>query len=203
MLDNLPAGRCLPEEEVMLQRFAMALSAAGLVMTVACSQSDSGIATAVKTKLAADDTVKASEISVDTGKRVVTLNGTVDTPTAKHRAVMIARDTKGVANVIDDIVVDREVAATTGTVEQTPDATGYDIADKTGEVITDAAITSAVKTQFLADPEVSGLKIDVDTNYGVVVLSGNVKSKAEADRASAIARQSRGVHTVINQLHVG
>lgn len=72
-----------------------------------------------------------------------------------------------------------------------------------GEVITDAAITSAVKTQFLADPRVAGLKIDVDTNYGVVVLSGNVKSQAEADRASAIARQSRGVETVINQLQVG
>jgi hyperosmotically inducible protein len=190
----------------MLQRFAMVLSAAGLVMTVGCSQSDSGITTAVKTTLAADDTVKASEINVDTGTNIVTLNGTVDTQAAKERAVIIARDTKGVANVVDDIVVDREVAATTGTVEQTADAVGYDIRgtlERTGEVITDTAITSAVKTQFLADPGVSGLKIDVDTNYGVVVLSGNVKSQAEADRASAIARQSRGVQTVINQLQVG
>jgi hypothetical protein len=31
---------------------------------------------------------------------------------------MIARNTKGVTHVIDDIVVDREVAATTGTVEE-------------------------------------------------------------------------------------
>jgi len=190
----------------MLQRFAMVLSAAGLVMTAGCSQSDSGITTAVKTKLAADDTVKASDISVDTGKRVVTLNGTVDAPAAKQRAVMVARGTKGVTNVVDDIVVDREVAATTGTLEQTPDVAGYDIGEKvdtTGEAITDAAITSAVKAQFLADPGVSGLKIDVDTTFGVVVLSGKVKSKAEADRASAIARQSRGVMTVINQLQVG
>jgi hyperosmotically inducible protein len=194
------------EEEVMLQRFAMALSAAGLVMTAGCSQSDSGITTAVKTKLAADDAVKASDISVDTGKRVVTLNGTVDALAAKQRAVMIARDTKGVTNVVDDIVVDREVAATTGTLEQTPDVAGYNIGEKvdaTGEAITDAAITSAVKAQFLADPGVSGLKIDVDTTFGVVVLSGKVESKAEADRASAIARQSRGVKTVINQLQVG
>ena len=119
---------------------------------------------------------------------------------------MIARDTKGVANVVDDIAVDREVAATTGTVEQTAHAEGDDISGKVetaGEAITDAAITSAVKTQFLADPGISGLKIDVDTNYGVVVLSGNVKSQAEANRASSIARQSRGVETVINQLHVG
>ena len=190
----------------MLQRFAMVLSVAGLAMSVGCSQSDSGITTAMKTKLAADDTVKASEINVDTGKNIVTLNGTVDTQAAKERAVIIARDTKGVAAVVDDVVVDRGVAATSGTTEQKGDTAGYDISGKVetaGEVITDAAITSAVKTKFLADQRVSGLKIDVDTNYGVVVLSGNVKSQAEADRASAIARQSRGVETVINQLQVG
>ena len=102
----------------MLKRFAMVLSAAGLAMTAACSQSDSGITNAVRTKLAADDTVKASQISVDTGRNVVTLNGTVGTSAAKERAVMIARNTKGVTHVIDDIVVDREVAATTGTAEE-------------------------------------------------------------------------------------
>ena len=36
----------------MLQRLAILCSAAGLVMTVACSQTDTGITTAVKTKLA-------------------------------------------------------------------------------------------------------------------------------------------------------
>jgi len=182
----------------MLQRFAMVLSAAGLVMTVACSQSDSGITTAVKSKLTADVIVKGSEINVDTGKNVVTLNGTVDIPAAKERAVMIARDTKGVVQVVDDIVVDREVAATTGTVEEKP----VDNADSVKDMTTDAAITYAVKTQFLADPEVSGLKINVDTDDGVVTLRGNVKSMAEADKASAIARQSSGVKSVVNDLRV-
>jgi hyperosmotically inducible protein len=179
----------------MLQRFATVLSAAGLAVTVACSQSDSGITTAVKTKLAADVIVQESEINVDTGRNVVTLNGTVDIPAAKERAVMIARDTKGVVQVVDDIVVDREVAATTGTVEEKP-------VDNANSVTTDAAITYAVKTQFLADPEVSGLKINVDTDDGVVTLRGNVKSMAEADKASAIARQSSGVKSVVNDLRV-
>jgi len=182
----------------MLQRFAMVLSSAGLVMTVACSQSDSGITTAVKSKLTADVIVKGSEINVDTGKNVVTLNGTVDIPAAKERAVMIARDTKGVVQVVDDIVVDREVAATTGTVEEKP----VDNADSVKDMTTDAAITYAVKTQFLADPGVSGLKINVDTDDGVVTLRGNVKSMAEADKASAIARQSSGVKSVVNDLRV-
>ena len=185
------------EEDVMLQRFAMVLSSAGLVMTVACSQSDSGITTAVKSRLTADVIVKGSEINVDTGRNVVTLNGTVDIPAAKERAVMIARDTKGVVQVVDDIVVDREVAATTGTVEEKP-VDNAAVKDMT----TDAAITYAVKTQFLADPGVSGLKINVDTDDGVVTLRGNVKSMAEADKASAIARQSSGVKSVVNDLRV-
>ena len=71
----------------MLQRFAMVLSSAGLMMTVACSQSDSGITTAVKSKLTADVIVSGSEINVDTGKNVVTLNGTVDIPAATERAL--------------------------------------------------------------------------------------------------------------------
>jgi osmotically-inducible protein OsmY len=182
----------------MLQRFAMVLSSAGLVMTVACSQSDSGITTAVKSKLAADVIVKGSEINVDTGKNVVTLNGTVDIPAAKERAVIVARDTKGVVQVVDDIVVDRKVAATAGTVEEK----AVDNADSVNGTTTDAAITYAVKTKFLADPGVSGLKINVDTDDGVVTLRGNVKSMVEANKAIAIARESSGVKSVINDLRV-
>jgi hyperosmotically inducible protein len=193
----------------MLQRYAPVLSAAGLAMTVACSQSDSGITTAVKTKLADDVIVKESEINVDTGRNVVTLNGTVDIPAAKERAEIVARDTKGVVDVINDIVVDREVAATTGTVEPKADAARYDISEKAQDsagavrdTATDAAITFEVKAKFLAEPGVSGLKINVDTNDGVVTLSGNVKSMAEADKAIAVARQSSGVRRVVNHMRV-
>ena len=193
----------------MLQRFATVLSAAGVAMTVACSQSDSGITTAVKTKLAGDVIVKESEINVDTGRNVVTLNGTVDIPAAKERADIVARDTKGVVDVVNDIVVDREVAATTGTVEPKADAGRYDISEKVQasaeavkDTATDAAITFEVKTKFLAEPGVSGLKINVDTNDGVVTLSGNVKSMAEADKAIAVARRSNGVRRVVNHMRV-
>ena len=41
----------------MLQRCAAVLAAA--IITIACAQTDAGITTNVKTKLAADDTVKA------------------------------------------------------------------------------------------------------------------------------------------------
>src|SRR5438034_2874861 len=93
--------------QYMLQKLTMLFSAAGLVMTVACSQTDPGITTAVKTKLAADDTVKAYQIDVDTSKGVVTLTGIVEVPAAKEQAVLIARRTDGVKDVVDRITVNQ------------------------------------------------------------------------------------------------
>ena len=75
------------------------------VFVVGCSQSDSGITTSVKAKLVADDLVKARNIDVDTRDRVVTLRGTVQSPTEENRAVEIARNTNGVADVVDRISV--------------------------------------------------------------------------------------------------
>ena len=89
------------------------ISAAALVFTVACAQTDAGISSAVKSKLAADDTVKAYQVDVDTSNHVVTLKGDVNSPMAKSRAVEIARATDGVTDVIDQIRV-TETAATTG-----------------------------------------------------------------------------------------
>ena len=73
-------------------------------------------------------------------------------------------------------------------------------ASKTGEVVTDAAITSAVKTKLLGDPKVGGLKIDVDTSNGVVTLSGTVHSGTERAEALRLARTTKGVKSVKNKL---
>ena len=211
---------------VMLQRCAAVLAAA--IMTVACAQTDAGITTNVKTKLAADDTVKAYQIDVDTRNGVVTLSGDVESAAAKEQAIQIARQTDGVRDVIDQLQVG-ESAATAGTYdlenraergaaelkEESREAAvkgqgrrtrgraeAGEAADKAGAAITDAAITSAVKTKFLADSTVKGLRIDVDTSNGMVTLNGNVSSRAEADRAMTLARNTDGVKTVHNNLKI-
>jgi len=97
----------------MLRKLAGFVAAAGMVVTVACGQTDAGITTNVKTKFAADDMVKAYQVDVDTQNRVVTLTGSVENTLAKERAIMIARDTEGVRDVIDQIQVS-EAAATSG-----------------------------------------------------------------------------------------
>ncbi|HEY0844129.1 MAG TPA: BON domain-containing protein [Noviherbaspirillum sp.] len=70
----------------------------------------------------------------------------------------------------------------------------------TGQVIDDATITSKVKTALLADSDVSGLKINVDTADGVVKLKGEVKTMALRKKAESIAKGVDGVKKVDNQL---
>lgn len=71
-----------------------------------------------------------------------------------------------------------------------------------GNTIDDATITGRVKSAMLADPDVAGLKIDVDTFKGVVTLSGAVKSQGEADKAVGIARRTPGVSDVKSTLQI-
>jgi osmotically-inducible protein OsmY len=71
-----------------------------------------------------------------------------------------------------------------------------------GETIDDATITTRVKTSLLNDPDVGGLRIDVDTFKGVVTLSGRVKTKAEEAKAIALARKIDGVSDVKSTLQV-
>lgn len=158
--------------------------------TAACGQTDAGITTAVKGKLAADDQVKAYQIDVDTERKVVTLTGTVDTAMAKSRAVEIARTTDGVANVTDNIVV-------SGTADAAPG-----MPDAQQAAFSDAGLTASIKSKLLADTTVGGLRIDVDTQNGVVTLTGEVKSQAEKDQALKLARETEGVANVSDKLTI-
>ena len=71
-----------------------------------------------------------------------------------------------------------------------------------GETIDDTTITTRVKTAMLNDPNVGGLRVDVDTFKGVVTLSGRVKSPAERDQAIGIARNVDGVVEVKDALQI-
>jgi BON domain len=66
----------------------------------------------------------------------------------------------------------------------------------TGQAIDDTLITTKVKASFAADPQVSALAITVETNNGVVTLSGVVESEAERQRAIQLAQGMEGVTRV-------
>ncbi len=161
---------------------------AAVLIALACSQSDAGITTKIKAKLAADSAVKASQVHVDTQNKIVTLSGTVDSEAAKAQAVAIARGAEGVADVVDNLTLSPSTSA--------------EASRSAGQVVDDASITAAVKTKLMADSLVGGLKIDVDTKDGVVSLNGPVKSQNEKDTALRIARETSGVKDVRDNLVV-
>lgn len=72
-----------------------------------------------------------------------------------------------------------------------------------GQQVSDSWITSKVKSKLAADPEVNPFEIDVDTNDGVVRLSGVVESESDRREAEQIARDTDGVKRVVNQIDVG
>jgi hyperosmotically inducible periplasmic protein len=146
-----------------MKAFLGAVSAVVLAFTVACSQTDAGITTAVKSKMAADDTVKAYKIDVDTQNKVVTLSGDVDTSAQREQAVALARTTKGVSDVIDQLRVNPTAATSGVDVDiNVDDKLENDVkngADKT----TDAAKRGAEKTKDAAKKTGEAIK-DVFTD---------------------------------------
>lgn len=66
----------------------------------------------------------------------------------------------------------------------------------------DASITASVAAGLIKDPDLSALKIDVDTKKGVVSLYGPAPSEAARLRATDIAKAVKGVSGVENKLTV-
>jgi osmotically-inducible protein OsmY len=75
-------------------------------------------------------------------------------------------------------------------------------AQKIEETASEAATTTKIKAKMALDDSVRSRSIDVSTNGSTVTLSGKVGSKAEHDRALALARDTSGVTRVIDHLEV-
>ncbi len=144
--------------------------------------SDAAITSKVKSALAADATTNPLKVDVDTNEGVVRLSGTVEKADNRTRAETVALKVEGVRRVVNDIQVGDKHVATT---------------------VDDAFITTKIKSKLTVSGDVNPFNIDVDTQNGVVTLSGRVtkpEAKAEAER---IARETEGVREVHNNITVG
>jgi hyperosmotically inducible protein len=66
----------------------------------------------------------------------------------------------------------------------------------------DGWITTKIKSEFALDKVVSATGIHVNTDNGVVHLTGVAKNPAEANRAIDIARGVKGVRSVRNEMQI-
>jgi hyperosmotically inducible protein len=85
-------------------------------------------------------------------------------------------------------------------------AIGFAAADSTdssstvGAAISDTVITGEVKTKIAADTRLQGSDVHVQTDNGVVTLTGSANSGTAKDAAEELARNVSGVHSVNNEL---
>jgi len=143
--------------------------------------SDSWITSKTKIALFADSRVQGRDVSVETMNGEVFLRGKIESEEAKSAAAEVTRGIDGVKNVKNDLQV---VSAST----------------RTAVTADDKVITRSVESRFSRDPELK--KIDVRTDAGVVVLSGQVANIRVAARASDTANKVEGVKAVKNELRV-
>ena len=98
------------------QRFISILAAATALSLAACAPTahrqgtgeyldDAVITSKVKAAFAADPTVKATEVKVDTFKGTVQLSGFVESRESAQKAVQLAREVKGVREVRNNTVL--------------------------------------------------------------------------------------------------
>jgi hyperosmotically inducible protein len=71
-----------------------------------------------------------------------------------------------------------------------------------GQNMDDGALTSSVKTQLASDKLVTLSRVGVETNNGVVYLSGEVETAEQKSRVGSVTSQVKGVRQVVNNLQV-
>lgn len=73
---------------------------------------------------------------------------------------------------------------------------------KIKNLVGDTAITAAIKTGFLADPDIKGLDIHVTTVNGIVTLTGVVPTVEMKEKAISKASDTDGVEDVLSKIRV-
>ncbi|WCG83560.1 molecular chaperone OsmY [Pectobacterium sp. A5351] len=187
-LGSILAGGAMAEETLGQKVDRIADTAGAKIDSSANKASDymgdSAITAKVKSALLEDKSITSNDISVETSKGVVTLSGFVGSQALSTRAVEIATQVEGVQSVSDKLQVKDNQSQSVGA-----------YAD-------DAVVTSTIKAKLLADDIVPSRKVKVETQDGVVLLSGAVDNKAQSDRAESVAKAVDGVKSVKNDLTV-
>jgi hyperosmotically inducible periplasmic protein len=107
-------------------------------------------------------------------------------------------DDRTVARKIDSGELTAKAGTRADSAAESTKTMGAAAADK----VDDATLTARVNASLAKDKDLSALRIDVDTQNGVVTLSGPAPTATAKERASEIARSVKGVNSVNNQLTI-
>jgi len=160
---------------------------------VPAEHSDAWLMTKVKTSLLFHRSVSAIATEIDVKDGVVTLRGDTANQAQKDLTTEYVKDIDGVKEVKNEMTVAK-------TPKKPEEKTMGKKMSDIGEKIDDASITALVKSTLMYHRSTSGLNTKVETNNGVVILSGKAKNKAEKDLATKFVSDVHGVKKVVNKM---
>ena len=179
-------------------------NAAAAVDTAADKTKAAAATAADKTKAvaatAADKTREVAQVAVEKTKAVASTVAQ-KTENAVDRAGQNTREATASAAQKTDNAMERAGDSTRQAASTAADKT-KDVTAGTRVAAADTAITTKVKAGLVKEPDLSSLGIHVETEKGVVMLSGFVNSKAEADKAVKVAKGVDGVSNVKSAIQV-
>jgi osmotically-inducible protein OsmY len=125
-------------------------------------------------------------LTAQTRGGVAHLQGTVRTPEEKERAEQIALSIPGVERVENGIIVDAQAVA----------------AAETNRAETADSLEAEIHSNLLANPQLAGHNIAVQTRGNIVTLTGEVSTESDKELAGRIAADTREISEVRNRLVV-
>jgi hypothetical protein len=96
-----------------------------------------------------------------------------------------------------DGLVDRERVREAGT-----EIAGA-VARSAEQALSEAGLTAKIKSKMALDDTIEAGRLNVDTEGTVVTVRGSVDTRAQRDRALALARETEGVTSVVDRIEVG
>jgi len=183
-------------------RTACVVDQRGNVTTAAGVTATTGAAVAANTREAAanaaENTREAARNAADKTREVA---ANVAEKTGMAGAGERTREAVATVKEKTAAAVDRTKEMASNAARKTENATER-VGERTARAASDGNITAKVKAGLVSDPALKGMEINVDTEGGVVMLSGFVESKAEADKALQVAKGVDGVSNVKSAIKV-
>jgi len=149
--------------------------------------SDGWIGAQVKTALFFHRSVSGIKTEVSVKDGVVTLRGEATSQAQRELTTEYAKDVEGVKDVKNEMTVARSLETNVAAV---------------GEKIDDVSITAQVKMSMLFHRSTRVLKTHVETDNGVVTLTGTARNLAEIDLVTKLVNDVNGVAKVDNRMTI-
>jgi hyperosmotically inducible protein len=146
---------------------------------------DNTIITELKDKISKDPSLAPLNVTVDAKDGVVTLVGEVSADSEASTLILISQNTPGVSDVDTSLLKVKD----------------------SKQPIEDTAITAKVKGIFIREklfnPDVTAaMTISVETNNGVVYLTGTADTQVQAENAVKLAKAVKGVKNVESHIQL-